>query len=104
MKLNTLIRIWHELNHHVFDNALDQPAISFFRSRTKHAEYRQDNRGFSEILVDRGIKMCDAYVVMYHEMVHQFESEIEGKEDLDHGDTFLAHAWVADALGWKNFQ
>jgi len=36
-------------------------------------------------------------------MVHQYESEILEFDTLDHGDTFLAHAWVADAMGWKKF-
>lgn len=102
MKLETIKQLYRNINIHIFDGQLEEPVIRFFRARNKHGEYRQA-RGKAIIYIDRTIKLFEAADILYHEMVHQYESEILEFDNLDHGDTFLAHAWVADAMGWKRF-
>lgn len=86
MKLETVKRIYRELNARNFGGVLEEPRIYFCRSNNMDAHYSSRGLGFN--LADtKGLFAVRELV--YHEMLHQYIDEFLELETLDdHGKEF----------------
>ena len=101
MRLNTIKRLYDDLNVTCYDSRLDRPTILRSRTRSVHAHYNYGGNMPAYMAFnpadDKGLRAMRATV--YHEMVHQYLDEVLGiEEDKMHGDVFwLAYFTFANA-------
>lgn len=98
-------KLYDLLNHHVFQNTLVRPKIILSRTRNVWAEccgltQPNKNGSYCELkLNDKWYCVQWLVVTLAHEMVHQYQWEVEGWDKLkdgkmsmmNHGPSF--HAW-----------
>lgn len=91
MKLNTIKKIYDELNAQAFANVLTMPRIFATRSEDHWACYHGVEGDPRMYFNNRAIKADVARSLVYHEMVHQYVEEIMKADELDHhGEIFWA--------------
>jgi len=84
MKLNTIKKIYDELNAQAFANVLTMPRIFATRSEDHWACYHGVEGDPRMYFNNRAIKADVARSLVYHEMTHQYLEEFLGIDEADH--------------------
>jgi len=100
--ISTIRGIWHWANLHVFNSRLQEPAFAISAQKLKYGFYqlKRGQRVGTLTLTERNHSMYELFATQLHEMVHQYNFEIDWLQERNfnpnvegsHGHTFLQ--WI----------